>query len=81
MKAFVVIRSDYDYDSPFTDRLISCATFSSHDKAVRHVEKMSGAKVVKDKVVVYDEDDESVDSERIVSAYFMIVETEVDEFE
>lgn len=72
MKAYVVVIDEYDYDSPNSDRLISCATFSTREKAESYVEKRLQYDGVKG-MYVYDEDG-------ILAMRVRVIETEVDEF-
>lgn len=84
MTAYVIIKSDYDYDSPSCDRLISCATFSSHEKAVAYVRsKLDSLTESGEIVTVEDGDDEwyGYDEDETNVVRFTIIETEIDEFE
>lgn len=73
-KAYVVVIDEYDYDSPNSDRLISCATFSSKEKAETYMKEK--------KLVEYDcvEGMCAYDEDGILAMRVRVIETEVDEF-
>lgn len=80
MKVYVVLKTEFDFDSALCERLNSVATFSTKQKAIDYIKNMlideEGDKETyrDDYYVVYDDDGIDV-------VDYTIIETEIDEFE
>lgn len=83
MEAFVVIKSEYDYESPDSERLVSCATFSSHEKAASYISDMLKRYLdnMTEELIDFEHDTYAAyDEDNIEEVRFTIIETEIDEF-